>query len=90
MGCCGQKREAWREHTLPRAEHVAPPLPELTNPVAVRYLGASSLLVKGPSTGQVYLFAGGDSSLFVDERDLAGLGALGQFVVTDLGPQRNK
>ena len=83
MSCCGQKRQDWREHTLPRAEAVAPPLPELNNPVAVRYLGASSLLVKGSSTGQVYLFAGGDSSLLVDERDFAALSTLGQFVVAD-------
>lgn len=83
MGCCGQKRRAWRERTLPRAEPVAPPLPELQHPVPVRYLGPSSMLVKGASTGQVYLFAGGDSALLVDGRDLAGLTALGVFVVTD-------
>jgi len=83
MGCCGQKRQAWRENTLPRAEPVAPPLPQLQDPVAVRYLGASSMLVKGSSTGHVYLFAGGDSSLLVDGRDLAALTAPGQFVVAD-------
>ena len=81
MGCCGQKRQAWRENTLPRAEPVAPPLPELKDPVPVRYLGPSSMLVKGAATGQGYLFAGGDSSRLVDGRDLAALTALGPFVV---------
>jgi len=81
MGCCGQKRQAWRENTLVKAEPSAPPLPELRAPVAVRYLGASSLLVKGSATGQVYLFAGGDSALLVDGRDLAALTAHGKFVV---------
>jgi hypothetical protein len=41
------------------------------------------MLVKGSSTGQVYLFAGGESSLLVDGRDLAALTTLGQFVVAD-------
>jgi hypothetical protein len=41
------------------------------------------MLIKGSSTGQVYLFAGGESSLLVDERDLAALTALEDFVVVD-------
>ena len=39
------------------------------------------MLVKGSATGQVYLFAGGDSALLVDGRDLAALTAHGKFVV---------
>lgn len=81
MSCCGQKREAWRRSTVPRVEAVAPPPPPQQNPVAVRHLGASSLLVKGSVTGQAYLFAGADSSLLVDERDLGALVATGRFVI---------
>jgi len=51
------------------------------NPVAVRHLGASSLVVKGAGTGHVYLFAGHDSSLLVDERDVPALLALGTFAL---------
>jgi len=81
MTCCGQKRQAWRERALPRiqAAPLASPLPQA--PVALRHLGASSLVVKGAATGQVYLFAGQESSLVVDERDVAGLLAMGVFAL---------
>jgi len=85
MSCCGQKREAWRRSTLPSAEAVAPPPPPPQNPVAVRHLGASSLLVKGAVSGQAYLFAGAASSLLVDERDLAALIATGRFAIVGAG-----
>lgn len=81
MTCCGQKRQAWRERTLPRVQAAPPPLPTPQNPVVLRHLGASSLVVKGTATAHVYLFAGRDSSLPVDERDVAELIAMGVFEV---------
>ena len=53
----------------------------LQDPVALRHLGTSSLVVTGAATGLVYLFAGRDTPLSVDARDVPALTATGQFVV---------
>ena len=49
------------------------------NPVLLHHLGASSLVIKGAVTGLTYLFAGHDTSLSVDERDVPALLATRQF-----------
>jgi hypothetical protein len=53
--------------------------PALQTPTPLRYLGDSSLAITGQITGRSYLFAGRDSTLAVDERDVAGLLATGRF-----------
>lgn len=88
MGCCGQKRQAWRERTAfesallggSRPQSPAPPV--LQNPRVLRHQGAASLLVKGAVTGHVYLFAGGDAELSVDERDVPALLKMGLFTAS--------
>jgi len=77
MGCCGQKRQAWREREAFEAQRrpaIARPLstppPALQSPRLLRHMGASSFMVKGAVTGRVYLFAGGGAGLAVDERDV--------------------
>ena len=79
MSCCGQKRQAWRNWNAANAP-VAPAPPVLQNPIVVRYLGTSSLVVKGAATGRAYLFAGQDVGLTVDERDAPALISTGRFV----------
>jgi hypothetical protein len=56
--------------------------PALQNPTPLRYLGDSSLAITGQVTGRSYLFAGQDSALAVDERDVADLLATGRFAQT--------
>jgi len=54
--------------------------PTLQNPTLLRHLGDSSLAVRGQVTGRSYLFAGQDSALAVDERDVPALLATSRFV----------
>jgi hypothetical protein len=79
MSCCGQKRQAWREYNTSQFAVAPPPPAELQNPVTVHHLGATSLVMRGAVTGHTYLFAGHDSSLTVDERDVPALLASGRF-----------
>jgi hypothetical protein len=81
MSCCGQKRQAWREYNTAKVTASAPPPAALQNPVVVHHLGATSLVIRGAVTGHAYLFAGHDTSLTVDERDVPALLASGQFVI---------
>ncbi len=87
MGCCGQRRQAWREREALDAQRSSgsrqqsPSPPALQNPRVLHHLGASSLLVKGAVTGHVYLFAAGDTSLSVDERDMPALLNMAVFAV---------
>ena len=79
MSCCGQKRRALRDPgRLPRTAP-EPAAPVLRNPQRLRHLQSYSLLVKGPVTGQAYLFGGRDTLLAVDERDAAPMIASGRF-----------
>lgn len=81
MSCCGQKRQAWQQSNLPKIQAAPPSPPVLQNPVILRHLGTSSLLVNGAVTGLVYLFGGSDTELAVDTRDVSALTATGQFAV---------
>jgi hypothetical protein len=79
MTCCGQKRQAWRGWNPAKAP-VAPTPPVLQSPTILRYLGTSSLAIKGAVSGCAYLFAGRDAELSVDERDVPALISSGRFV----------
>jgi hypothetical protein len=81
MSCCGQKRRALQ--SAPRATRTAPPpaKPELRNPQPLRHTGGYSLVVKGPVTGQTYLFGARDIALTVDDRDAQPLIATGRFAL---------
>ena len=70
MSCCGQKRQLWQQYMAPH-QPVPPSVePALENPVAVRYDGNDSCLIKGPVTGFMYLFAPKEPGLKVDGRDV--------------------
>ena len=92
MGCCGQRRQAWREREALEAQRSsgsrqrspsppALPPPALQNPRVLHHMGTSSLLVKGAATGHVYLFAAGGASLSVDERDVPALWNMAVFTL---------
>jgi hypothetical protein len=82
MSCCGQKRRALSDA---RQNHLKPPPPAppvLQNPQLVSHTGKISLVIRGPVTGQVYLFGGGGMALTVDERDVPALLETGRFAVS--------
>jgi hypothetical protein len=81
MSCCGQKRQAWREYSTAKVSATAPPPAALQNVVTVHHLGNTSLVILGAVTGHTYLFAGHDTSLTVDERDVPALMATRQFSI---------
>jgi hypothetical protein len=81
MSCCGQKRQAWHESNTPKVQAVVPSPPVLQNAVSLHHLGASSLVINGAVTGYTYLFAGHDTSLSVDERDVPALLSCGHFTI---------
>ncbi len=63
-----------------KAPVAAPPTPPiLQKPTQLYHLGSSSLAVQGHVTGFTYLFAGRNSSLAVDERDVPALLATQRF-----------
>ena len=79
MSCCGTKRRALRDaNHLPR---IAPAqaAPALKNPQPLQHVRAYALVVKGPVTGQTYLFGARGAALPVDERDAPGMIATGRF-----------
>jgi hypothetical protein len=84
MGCCGDKRRAWREwaaasngNSISKNAEIHPPA--LTNPVTLYHLSGPSLVMKGGVTGVTYLFGGRGTILNVDERDVPALLATKQF-----------
>lgn len=79
MGCCGQKRRAWRDPGPKRLTSHDHRPPTLQNPTILYHLGDTALVVTGAATDITYLFGGRNSSLPVDERDLEALMALHQF-----------
>ena len=81
MSCCGQKRQAWRETVQAKIQAVATPPPVLQNPVFLHHVGPSSMVIKGDISGFTYLFAGQETALTVDARDVPGLVATGHFGV---------
>ncbi len=82
MSCCGQKRQAWLQNTLPRPDPTPPTPPELKNPVRLRHLANTSFVVTGIATGHVYLFSNRDTPLEVDERDVPALASTGNFALS--------
>jgi hypothetical protein len=79
MSCCGQKRRALRDASrIP--QRVAEPLaPSPQNPALLQHLGDYALVVRGPVTGQCYLFGARGAALAVDKRDALPLIASGRF-----------
>ncbi len=71
MSCCGQKRLQWQQRTKPSVPAPAPAQPVLENPVEIKYSGIKSHLVKGITTGYLYLFGEQQPNLMVDSRDAA-------------------
>lgn len=64
MGCCGDRRAALRTTAGP-----AGPLP--AGPTArVEYLGRTSVRVRGPASGRVYVFTPSRRALAVDAADV--------------------
>jgi hypothetical protein len=84
MSCCGTRRRAWQGMGVPqtgalRTDDPGPRQPEIQSFRVVYHLGDSSLLIKGPVTGSLYLFAGRGEGLSVQERDVPGLLSMGFF-----------
>lgn len=81
MGCCNKKRQAWHEHRSNNISymdnHEASAI--LQNPIILYYSGNSSIVIMGKVTGNTYLFAGDNSGLAVDERDVTGFIEMGLF-----------
>jgi hypothetical protein len=69
MSCCGQKRMQWQQKKTYEGQTPRSPPPILENAVALQHKGTSTYLVKGPSTGYLYLFAASEPGLLVDGRD---------------------
>ena len=68
MGCCGKAREEARREYASVTPETATAQP--TQPgVALRYLGRSAILIKGPRTGRVCTFRPGESGQVIDSRD---------------------
>jgi hypothetical protein len=80
MSCCGKKRQALSTAGPLRRPAPAPEPADLLNPQPLRHRSDYSLVVRGPATGQTYLFGGRASALAVDERDVAPMIASGRFV----------
>ncbi len=79
MSCCGQKRQAWRERTVIKAQPSTPSPLVLQNPSILYFMGGSSLVIKGKVTGITYLFGDRNTGLSVDERDLPEFLGMGLF-----------
>jgi hypothetical protein len=79
MSCCGQKRRALRDASRIPQKVAEPPAPSLHDPALLQHLGDSSLVVRGPVTGQCYLFGARGTALAVDKRDALPLIASGRF-----------
>ena len=73
MSCCGQKRQQWQQQMTQPQPAPKTPEPVLENPVPLQYNGSHSHMIKGPSTGLLYLFAANGKSLMVDSRDVTSL-----------------
>lgn len=82
MSCCGEKRALWKTQAAvrdrqtparPATPAAEPPVAGETSQTALRYLGNGALSLRGPSTGRVYLFTGGDTMALVDKKDLDAL-----------------
>ena len=80
MSCCGQRRAMVRETPAVARAATAPP-PAIPAPGTrwLRYVGAASVIVRGPVTRREYTFAGALAVLRVDVRDADQLLRTGLF-----------
>ena len=85
MGCCGKAREAIRQEyasVTPEPAAARPPQPG----IAIRYLGRSPLLIRGPRTGRAWTFRPGEPDQLVDPLDAEVLVRTGLFRLLGPGP----
>ena len=82
MACCGRARAQLgvaRAASMPSTAAngaTRPTLPDVRSfgsTVTLRYVGPSSVTVRGPATGRAYAFSTGDPTRAVDPRDAAVL-----------------
>lgn len=75
MSCCGKNRKLLAAQTArptaPLTNSAAPRPDAPVRVVALRYVGATGLAVRGPVTGSLYRFVGRGAKVLVDERDAA-------------------
>lgn len=79
MSCCGKKRANLAVQPSPRPEPLlrrAVPVAHPGNGSVVEYVGPSSLIVRGPASGQIYRFPSPGTRMIVDGRDAAFLLAI--------------
>ena len=85
MGCCGGKREQFRNQVLIDQSHIdaeadrvmsPSPGPVLSDVVYFQYLGKTGLTATGPITGRRYRFDGHGAVSPVDERDAPSVTAI--------------
>jgi hypothetical protein len=85
MGCCGRARDAVRQEYASVTPEAAPARP-LQPGAAIRYLGRSPILIRGPLTGRAWTFRPGEPDQLVDPHDAEVLVRTGLFRRTGPGP----
>jgi hypothetical protein len=83
MGCCGRARDAVRQEYASVTPEAARPLQP---GAAIRYLGRSPILIRGPLTGRAWTFRPGEPDQLVDPHDAEVLVRTGLFRRTGPGP----
>ncbi|HWG21051.1 MAG TPA: hypothetical protein VG225_11035 [Terracidiphilus sp.] len=68
MGCCGQRRQAYKAWLAPR-------------PVRLRFVGTGTAEAKGVTTGKMYVVSESAPEVEVDGRDAREMVQSGLFVV---------
>jgi hypothetical protein len=79
MSCCGKKRANLAVQPVARPEPLfrrAVSAAQPGNGSIVEYVGPTSLIVRGPTSGQIYRFPSPGARMVVDERDAAFLLAI--------------
>jgi hypothetical protein len=71
MSCCGQKRAEWRTQQTAA--------PSVFDPVIIRYLEQTPILVQGAVTGRIYSFSGASTIQAVAASDARALEQSGSF-----------
>jgi hypothetical protein len=74
MSCCGQNRQALKQHRISVTAEPPPPLSS-----RLKYTGRSEIILRGPASGRSYLFAPEGPAQEIDAADLAALTATGLF-----------
>ena len=67
MSCCGQQRQALRSEAAIATHPPTRPSPVLRNPTPVVFHGDTSIVVRGATTGLIYVFPGQQMPLAIDE-----------------------